>query len=309
MSRRTASLFPLLLGFCLASSPVLAQALGLQADPSPFAPGDLKKPIFDTSKPVYNLGDVRAKSASTVVAEVDGRAVTLGEVADAIAELPPNVRALPFPDLFPAVLGQLIRQQALVIKAHQQGLDEDPTVRRRMTAASDRILIDAYLREAIGRSVTEQSLLDTYAKAIASKPGPEEVHVRVIMVPTSQAAEGIIAELRAGADFAALARRSSKDATAPSGGDLGFVQRDGLNAEIGAVAFALQPNQVTAYPVRSAGAWFVVKVEERRMRPTPSFAEVRERLAQDALQSGVPDVVSQSLASVTVREYDINGKE
>jgi peptidyl-prolyl cis-trans isomerase C len=279
------------------------------ADPSPFAPGDLKRPIFDTSTPVYGKADEQAKSAQTVVAEVDGRAITLGDVKDAIADLPPTARNLPFSELYPSIRGQLVRQQALVIRAQRHAVDEDPAVRRKLKAASDRVLISALLEQEISRSITEAALLERYNKDIAGKPGPEEVHVRVIMVPTEQEALAAIGELRGGANFAELAKRVSKDATALAGGDAGFVTIDGLTPEVGPVVFAMAPGQFTAFPVHSVGSWFVLKVEERRQQPTPPFSVVREDLRQAMLREGVSDVVKAALSDVTVREYDIVGKE
>jgi peptidyl-prolyl cis-trans isomerase C len=290
--------------------PAVALAQGApKADPSPLAPGNLKRPTFDTRPPAYGAVNQQEKSASTVVAEVDGRAVTLGDVADAIKELPPSVGALPFADLFPSVLSQLVRQQALVIRAQQQALDEDPAIRRKVKAAADRVMANELLRQEISRTITEQALLDRYNKDVAGKPGPDEAHVRVIMMPTEEAAQGIIKQLQDGADFATVAKRSSQDSTAPAGGDVGFVRLDGLNAEVGAVAFSLQPGQFTPFPFRSAGAWFVVWVEERRRQLPPSFSEVRERLVQTMLREGVGDVVTRALADMTVREYNITGKE
>jgi peptidyl-prolyl cis-trans isomerase C len=278
-------------------------------DPSPFAPGDLKRPIFDTQTRVYDEAHAQEKSAGTVVADVDGRAVTLGDVGDAIKELPPSMAARPFADLFPNVLAKLVRQQALVIRAQQQALDEDPAVRRKVKAAADQAMANELLHHEISRTITEQALLDRYNKDIAGKPGPEEAHVRVILTPTRQAATALISELRSGADFATLAKRSSQDTTASIGGDVGYVQLEGLNAEVGAVAFSLQPGQFTPFPVSSAGAWFIVKVEDRRQRATPTFAEMRGRLEQTMLREGVPDVVTKALAGVTMREYNINGNE
>jgi peptidyl-prolyl cis-trans isomerase C len=277
--------------------------------PSPFAPGDLKRPIFDTQTPVYDTTDKELKSASTVIAEVDGRAVTLGDLRDAIAELPPAVRNLPFADLFPTVREKLVRQQALVIRAQQQALDEDPAIRRKIKAASDQVLANALLEQEISRTITEDALLARYNKDIAGKPGPEEVHVRVIMLPAEQAAMDIIGELRGGADFAALAKRSSQDSTAAAGGDVGFVARDKLTPEVGAVVFSMLPGQYTPFPLRSAGSWFVLKVEERRREPTPPFSVVREDLRQAMLREGVPEVASAAMANVTVREFDFTGKE
>jgi peptidyl-prolyl cis-trans isomerase C len=283
--------------------------LAPKPDPSPLAPGDLKRPIFDTRTPVYDTADRQANSANIVVAEVDGRPVTLGDVGDAIADLPRSMKDLPFDNLFPGVLGKLVSVQALVIRSHRQGVDEDPAVRRRIKAASDQVLANAVLEREVSGSVTEDALLDRYNKEVAGRPGPEEVRVRVIMVPTEQAATGIIGELRGGADFATLAKRSSLDVTAAAGGDAGFVGREALTPEAGAVVFSMQPGQFTPFPVRSVGSWFVLKVEDRRKQPTPSFGVVRESLRQAMLREGAVDVAKAAMVGVSVREYDINGKE
>jgi len=113
---------------CMVWSALAAGATrGAQAqpkpDPSPFAPGDLKRPIFDTKTPIYDTADKQDRSAGTIVAEVDGRPVTLGDVQDAIAELPPSLKNLPFAELFPGILRKLVIQQALVVRAQHQGLD------------------------------------------------------------------------------------------------------------------------------------------------------------------------------------------
>ena len=280
-----------------------------QPSPSPFAPGDLKRPIFDTVKPAYDMARTQEESARSIVAEIDGRAVTLGDVGDAVADLPASVQHLPFMDLFPIVLDRLVRQQALVIRAQRLGLDEDPVVQRRIKAASDRVVANALLEHEAAGPITEAALLERYQKDIAGRPGPEEVHVRVIMAATEAEAAAIIAELRGGADFGTVARRSSKDSTAVVGGDAAFVTRDGLTPEIGAVVFSLPPGQLTPYPVRSAGGWFVLKIDERRPQRVPSFAAVREDVRQMMLREGGAAVVTTAMKDVTVRAYDITGKE
>jgi peptidyl-prolyl cis-trans isomerase C len=291
--------------------PALAQTgpAAAKADPSPFAAGDMKKPIFDTTTPVYNVGNAEAKTARTVVAEVDGRAISLGDVADAIADLPPAEQRMAYDDLFPRVRAQLVRQQALVVQAQRQGMDEDPALKRNIRAASDRMLVDAYLRHEILSTITEADLLARYDRDYANKPGPDEVHARIIMQPTEQAAMAAITELKGGTDFAALAKRISQDTTASTGGDLGYIVRQDVNADIAAVAFSLAPGQVTPFPVRSVGAWFVVKVEDRRQRPVPAFAAMRDQLTESLERERVPAAVEQALSLVTIRTYDIAGKE
>ncbi|MGE4048134.1 MAG: peptidyl-prolyl cis-trans isomerase [Acetobacteraceae bacterium] len=276
---------------------------------SPLAPGDLSKPIFDTAKPEYDTSQARRKSAGTIVAEVDGRAITLADVRDAIQALPANLRGLPFQTIFPTVMDQLVRQEALVVAAQRAAVDEDADVRRRMKNASDQVLATQYLQTKVLPGITEQMVLDRYRRDVAGRPGPEEVRVRVIMTPTAAEAAALIEALRTGGDFSAIARRESKDTTSIVGGDLGFVRRDGLNAEIGAVAFALPVGQISAYPVRSAGNWFIVKVEERRTQPPLTLSEARNEITQALVREGSAPLVRDALADVVVRQYNITGKE
>jgi peptidyl-prolyl cis-trans isomerase C len=285
------------------------QTAGQAAEPSPFAPGDLKRPIFDTATPTYNVANAQLKTDNTVVAEVGGRSITLGTVADVIKTLPAAEQDLSYPLLFAQVRAQLIGQQALVIQAHSTGVDEDPTVVRKLAETSASVLADAYLRHVLISQITEQDLLDRYKNEIAGKPGPEEVHLHLIMLPTRDAAQAVITQLAGGADFAALAKQLSKDATAAAGGDLGWVQRRGVNPEIGATAFSLPVGQVTPYPVESIGSWFVLKVDERRQGAAPSFAASRVALTEELLRERVPAARQQALKGLAVRIYDISGRE
>ena len=297
-------------GLLLLTSPHGIQAqTAPKSAPSPVAPGDLSKPVFDTKTAVYDPTRDSGKSASTMIAEVEGRAITLGDVGDAIHALPPALAQLPFETLYPGVAEQLIKQQALVVRAQHDGADEDPAIRRRVRAAADRALANEYLQREISRGITEAALLNRYNNDIAGKPGTEEVRARIILTMTEKEGRDAIAELRGGADFAAVAKRLSKDPTYQTGGDLGFNTREGLTAEVGAVAFALPAGQMAPFPVRSAGAWFVVRVEERRRQAAPSFASMREVLTQTLLREGVAPLTTAALNAVRVREFDLMGKE
>jgi peptidyl-prolyl cis-trans isomerase C len=291
-----------------AAAPAAAQTAGKSA-PSPVAPGDLSKPAFNTTAPVYGSVASPDKAAKTVVAEVEGRPITLGDVGDAIRALPPATAGLPFETLYPGVLEQLIGQAALVIRAQQDGADEDPAIHRRVSAAADRQLAEDYLRRELAKGITEDVLLDRYNKDIAGRPGPEEAHVRVILTDSEKSAAALIVEIAGGADFGAVARRASKDATAEARGDLGFRTREQLTPQIGAVAFELSAGQVTPYPVQGEAGWFIVKVEARRLQPAPPFAAVREHLRQGLLQERVVPFTAAALSKLKVRRYNFLGQE
>jgi len=304
--RRFLPVMVLAQGPLLISGAVLAQ---IQPGPSPLAPGDLSKPIFDTTTPDYDTSGARQKGANTIVAEVDGRDITLGEASDAIRALPPSVAVMPFDVVFPIAIDQLVKQRALVVEAQRLGLDDDPEVKRRMKSAADRVLVDELLRREGTRTITQLMLQDRYKRDFADKPGPEEVRIRIIMTPTEAEARTLLDELNKGGDFATIAKRSSKDATSLTGGDLGFVRRDSVNAEIAAVAFSLPAGQTSAFPVASVGAWFLVKTEARRMAPTLTFSEARPIVMQDLLREHALTVTRDAMARVVVRRYGMAGKE
>lgn len=91
----------------------------------------------------------------------------------------------------------------------------------------------------------------------------EQVHVRHIQVDSEQAAQEIVALLREGADFAALARERSQDpATSENGGDLGWFPRGWVTPELEAAAFALQPGGISDV-VQFGGAYHIIQVVER----------------------------------------------
>jgi peptidyl-prolyl cis-trans isomerase C len=249
----------------------------------------------------------RKQNPDPVVAEVDGNSIRLSEVGDAIRTMPGGGAGNSLETLYPAALRRLIEREALVIRAHAEGVAGDPAVQRHMQAAANQVLENAYLHYAAAKLVTDQLLSARYDAEIKGKPGPLEVHGRVILVATEAAAESAIARLAAGADFAAVAQDVSKDRTAVAGGDLGFVRRDALGSEVGAVLFALRPGEVTPYPVRTTVGWFVLKAEARRLGPPPTFAEAHDRLEAECERDQVSTVVQAALSGATVRAYDMSG--
>ncbi len=298
-----------LMGLACLLLPAISWAQGAPKTVSPATAIDLTKPQFDTETPHYDVAGAAAKAASTVVAEVGGRAITLGEVGDAIRDLPPAVRSLPFDTIYPGVLRQLTQMQALVVRAQRRGLDKDPAVLRRAKMAYDNVLANAVLVREAGATISEKMLLDRYDRDFGDKPGPDEVDVSIVMVATEAEANAIIAELAGGADFATIARRSSRDSSAQAGGNLGFQRQDILNPEIGSVAFTLPPGQMAARPVRTSVGWFVIRAGERRQGERPAFAAVREDIRTILLREAFPTITQAALSDVTVRNFDISGKE
>ena len=150
----------------------------------------------------------------------------------------------------------------------------------------------AKVREGIKVSNAEvaseyNSNLDSYRKS-------EEIHPRHILyksdgTPTQDAAakskaEAALKKIKAGADFAAVARAESDDTgSKASGGDLGAFGRGRMVKEFEDAAFSAEPKALVG-PVKSAYGYHIIQVLERtgeRVQPEFEVAPaIRARLAE-----------------------------
>lgn len=248
-----------------------------------------------------------APHADPVVAIVAGRQLHLSDVSEAAQSLPDEVRSMPPQVLYPMLLDQMVDREALVVLADKEGLGKDPMVERAVERAKDTVLQNAILSRDIGPSVTDSSLHAKYDAEVANKAGEEEVHARHILVNSEDEAKKIIEQLNHGADFAALAKKDSKDPAAQNGGDLGFFKKADMVPEFATVAFALQPGQITQTPVHTQFGWHVIKVDEHRVAPPPSFDQSKEELRQQIIQAGVRQELDKAKQGLTIEKFNMDG--
>jgi foldase protein PrsA len=102
----------------------------------------------------------------------------------------------------------------------------------------------------------------------------------------------IEAKLKAGGDFAALAKQYSTDpASKVKGGELGFFGPGQMVPAFQAAAFALPVGGISA-PVKSPFGWHIINVEEKK----PAFkatlagsrAQIKDTLTQQQEQQQIP---------------------
>jgi peptidyl-prolyl cis-trans isomerase C len=242
-----------------------------------------------------------------VVARVNGTEIRFSDLQDAMQGLPAEYRSMPPQTLYPALVNQLVDLEAVVAMARKQGLDKDPAVRRQMARAEDEALQSALFHRDIAPMVTDAAVRARYDRDVAGKPGEAEVHASHILVANEADAVAIIAELKKGGDFAAIAKSRSSDPGAAQGGDLGWFKKGDMLPEFADAAFALQPGQVTDKPVHTQYGWHVIRVEERRTAEPPTFEQARDGLRNQMVQDGLQKLVASALAEVKVEKYNIDG--
>jgi peptidyl-prolyl cis-trans isomerase D len=163
----------------------------------------------------------------------------------------------------------------------------------------DLLVID---EATVARSVTvpEEDLRRAYEANREMYRTPERVHVRHILLKTTDKpkeevpkvkarAEELLKQIRSGADFAELARKHSEDpGSAAKGGDLGWVVRGQTVKAFEDTAFTLKPNQVSNVVATEYGFHILQVLEKQEARLTP-FAEVRDQLAEERKRQLVYD--------------------
>jgi peptidyl-prolyl cis-trans isomerase C len=285
------------------------------ADPAPAAsqggaasaPAPNPAPAPAQAAPGGKSAEKPAEKTDPVVARVAGKEIHLSDISEIAANLPEEYRNMPRQMLYPMLLDQAIDRQALILSARKQGLDKDPAVQRQMQRAADNALQNALITREVGPKVTEAAVRARFDSDIASKPGEEEVHARHILVASEDEAKKLIAELKGGADFAALAKAHSTDPAAQNGGDLGFFKKSDMLPEFSGVAFSLKPGEVADKPVQTRYGWHVIKVEERRTASPPTFEQARDELRQQMIQEGVQEAVKQARANLPVEKFNPDG--
>jgi peptidyl-prolyl cis-trans isomerase C len=245
--------------------------------------------------------------ADPLVARVDGEEIRLSDLANAAQELPEELRGAPAQMLYPLLLDQMIAGRAVAAAARRAGLDKDDAVRARIRRAEEQELQQAYLSRELAGRVTEERIRAAYDAEIRARPAEEEVRARHILVPTETEAREALAEIRAGADFNAVAQRRSAGPGAREGGDLGFFKRSDMVPEFAEAAFALPVGQMSSAPVRSPFGWHVIRVDERRAAPAPGFEEAREAIRQRLFEGEIAGVVERARGAAKIERFNLDG--
>ena len=231
------------------------------------------------------LGTVSAAPASAqgneVLATVNGTDITRSDVTFAYDTVFADVLAdLSEEDAKSRVLDLLIDLELMAEAARETGLNATPEFGRRMALVRKQALQDLYMTDQVERTVTREAVEQRYEALTEDFPF-EEVNAAHILVETRDAAEDILAELEAGADFAELAAEHSMDpGTKQRGGSLGWFRRGRMVPAFEEAAFSLDPGATTREPVKSQFGWHIIRAEDRRTREAPPLEEVRERIRE-----------------------------
>jgi len=149
----------------------------------------------------------------------------------------------------------------------------------------------SYTFDAIGDKVTiDPPKVEEYYNANKRAfQTPEQRHARHILLKVEEKdgaevdkakaakAADIAKQAKGGADFAALAKEHSEDASKSTGGDLGFFSKGQMVPAFEEAVFAMKPGEVSDV-VRTQYGYHLIKPMEIKPASTQSLEEVRDKI-------------------------------
>jgi peptidyl-prolyl cis-trans isomerase C len=234
-----------------------------------------------------------------VVAKVDGTEIHQSDLAIAQEDLAASMQQMP-PEAQREYLITFMADMMLVAKAAEaKKLADNDDFKRRLSYARTKLLMEQLLQTEAKAAITPEAMKKVYDEAIAQVKKEQEVRARHILVETEEEAKAVLAELKAGKDFAELAKAKSKDPGSSDGGDLGYFTKEQMVPEFAEVAFKLDKGAISD-PVKSQFGWHIIKVEDKRDRQPPEFDKVKEQIEQYLVRKSQAEMITKLRAAAKI---------
>jgi peptidyl-prolyl cis-trans isomerase C len=237
--------------------------------------------VVGVQVPAEAVLPITALPATTIIATIDGRKVTAGELQTVLRAMPAQVQQQAQADRrkFLEQYGVLMH---LADEARKAKLDQQSPYKEAIEYNTMQILYQAEINQKMQEMpVTPEDVKKTFE---TNKERYIQAKVKAIYLPFTNApvtqtdakgkkvlteaeakakAEDLAKQIRAGGDFGALAKEHSGDPnSAQKGGDFGFIKKsDNIASDLKNAIFATKPGEITD-PVRQPNGFYVFRVDE-----------------------------------------------
>lgn len=203
------------------------------------------------------------------VAIVNGKAVPTARI-DALAQQVARSGRQVTPEMQGQLKEEVIAREIFMQEAQARGLDASDEFKAQMELTRQSILIrelfaDFQKKNAVS-DVEAQAEYDKFAAANSGK----EYRARHILVENEAEAKAIIAQLKKGAKFDALAKKLSKDpGSGQKGGDLDWANPSSYVKEFAEALLALEKGKTTEQPIKTQFGYHIIRLDDVREAQLP----------------------------------------
>lgn len=191
------------------------------------------------------------------------------------------------PELQKAVLEELVNRLLLVLRAEQDGLTKTPDAQLALRQIRENFEAGLAVNEYMAKHpITDADIRADYDRQVATLGGAraQEIKLSLIAVQTKIEAQDVIEKLKKKASFESLARERSIAPSKAQGGMVGWMLPAQLPPELNAAVATLSKGGVTLQPVKVQGAWYVLKLDDKRAFKIPSFDESKQGIVTSLTQ-------------------------
>ncbi len=250
------------------------------------------------------LAPLAAQAEGTVVARVDGRDITDADLAFAESEIGLELGNAPADQKRRYLVEYLIETNLFAAAADSEKLTTGPEFEKRVAFSKLRAAQQMYFDKKVREAVGEGAAKGFYEDQVKMLKTEEEVKARHILVGDETQAIDIADKLSKGGDFAALAKEFSVDGgSKENGGDLGFFGKGQMVPQFEQAAFALAKGE-TSKPVQSQFGWHVIRVEDKRQKPPPTFDQVKGQILGSLMKSQTQTVLGDLRKKAKIEYVD-----
>ena len=187
------------------------------------------------------------------------------------------------PQLRQQVKDQLIQREIFMQEVAKRGIAEKPDVKFQLDVQRQNELIRALMRDELAKNpITDEQVKAAY-KEQKKATGAKEYKVRHILVDSEADAKDITAQLKKGAKWEDLAKKSKDPGSAQRGGELDWAGAGSYVKPFSDAMVKLDKGQMTDAPVQSQFGWHVIKVDDTRDAQFPPLDQVAPQI-REALQ-------------------------
>ncbi|MBL8370909.1 MAG: peptidylprolyl isomerase [Burkholderiaceae bacterium] len=245
----------------------------------------MKKPLLAALSALTLV--LAAPAIAQNVAIVNGKAVPKARLTALEQQLARSGRPVG-PESAAQLREEVIMREIFMQEAQRRGLETGADYRNQVELARQTILI----RELFADVQKKNAVTDAEAKAEYDKfvtaNGGKEYRARHILVEKEDEAKALIDQIKKGAKFEELAKKSSKDpGSGANGGDLDWANAGSYVKEFSDAMVKLPKGQMTDTPVKSQFGWHIIRVDDTREAELPKFEEVKPQIVQQLQQQKI----------------------
>jgi peptidyl-prolyl cis-trans isomerase C len=241
---------------------------------------------------------------SRIVATINGKAITEGELNLANAEIGAELGNVPEETKRRVLIEFMIESQLLADAADSAKLGQGADFEQRTRYWRRRALRDTYFENKIKGAVTDAEARTFYDGQVAQMKPEEEIKTRHILVESEDVAKQIREKIAHGANFAQMAKEHSKDpGSKDDGGELGYFGRGQMVPQFEEAAFKLQKGDLSE-PVQTQFGWHLIQLDDRRQRKPPEFGDVKERLMAAMVHRKAQEIVAELRGKAKIEYVD-----